>query len=393
MTLLLIVIYVAFIGLGVPDSLIGSAWPAMYSDLGVSVDSVSMITLLISGCTVLSSIFSSRILTRLGTPTVTAISTAMTAAALVGFSFSPSIYWMLPLAAILGLGAGAIDSGLNNYVALHFSASHMNFLHAFYGIGVTLSPYLMSLALSETGWRDGYRYAALIQALITVTIVVSFPLWKKGGSGTESQEVKTKDLSLVEMVKLRGLVIAWIVMLATNAIEYACGVWGGTYLVNAKGLAVDRAAAALSLYYLGMTLGRLASGLISGKVKTWARIGVGVSIVAASVTILLLPLKIWVAVAALAFVGFGNGSIYPNFIHLTPENFGEENSQAVMGSLIAFAYTGVMIAPPMVGFFTSAFGIESYPIMLALLTVIMAVAIGAFVLSLKKQHKFDTNAD
>ncbi|MBR5139848.1 MAG: MFS transporter [Clostridia bacterium] len=386
MTLLLIVIYAAFIGLGVPDSLIGSAWPAIYTEFSVTVDSVSFITLLISGCTVLSSLFSTRVLNRFGTHAVTAVSTAMTALSLIGFSFAPCIWWMLPFAAVLGLGAGAIDAGLNNYVALHFSARQMNFLHGFYGIGVTLSPYLMSVALSNTGWRDGYRYAALVQVLITVTVIISFPLWKRKGDENQAGITESRSLSLLDMLRIPGLKTAWVIMLATNAIEYACGVWGGTYLVNAKGFAVDRAAAALSLYYLGMALGRLTSGLISSKVGTWTRIGIGVGIVSVAAVGMILPLPAVFSVIALALIGLGNGSIYPNFIHLTPENFGKENSQAVMGSLIAFAYTGVMLAPPLVGFVTGAFGIEIYPIMLLSLLVIMAASILLFVLRLKKTN-------
>lgn len=179
MTLLLIVIYVAFIGLGVPDSLIGAAWPAIQDELKLPLNAVSIITLLISGSTVLSSIFSAKILNKLGTPIVTALSTVLTAVALIGFSFSKNIFWMIPVAIALGLGAGAIDAGLNNYVALHFSARHMNFLHCFYGIGVTLSPYLMSMAISSSGWRSGYIYAAIIQFAISLVIIISLPLWKK----------------------------------------------------------------------------------------------------------------------------------------------------------------------------------------------------------------------
>ena len=392
MTLLLIVIYVAFIGLGVPDSLIGSAWPAIYGEMDLPASAVSFITLLISGCTVLSSIFSSRILNRFGTARVTAVSTAMTAVSLLGFSFAPNIFFMLPLAAVLGLGAGAIDSGLNNYVALHFKASHMNFLHAFYGIGVTLSPYLMSLALSNTGWRDGYRYAALIQGAITLTVIISQPLWEKNSDIKGAEEtVEAKNLSFLQMLKVPGLITAWIIMLATNAIEYAAGVWGGTYLVNSKGFSLEDGAAALALYYLGMALGRLLSGLLSGKVNTWLRIAVGISIVCVAVVVMLLPLPAFFAVVALALIGLGNGSVYPNFIHLTPKNFGEENSQAIMGSLIAFAYTGVMLAPPIVGFVTGLFGIDSYPIILLVLLLIMAAATTTFVLNLKKRNRPDTS--
>ena len=197
MAFLLVVIYVAFIGLGVPDSLIGSAWPAVHTEFNISVEAVSALTFIISGCTVLSSMFSAKILNKIGTAKVTAFSTAMTALALAGFSFAPSFWFMIPLAVVLGLGAGAIDSGLNNYVALHFKASHMNFLHCFYGVGVSLSPYLMSWALSDAGWRSGYRYAFYVQAAITVLLIVSIPLWKKSSSDgqTESENSFAKAVS------------------------------------------------------------------------------------------------------------------------------------------------------------------------------------------------------
>ena len=389
MTLLLIVIYTAFIGLGVPDSLIGSAWPAIYTDLGLPVDAVSIITLLISGSTVLSSIFSAKILTKLGTPIVTAISTAMTAAALIGFSFAPNIYWMLPLAVGLGLGAGAIDAGLNNYVALHFSARQMNFLHCFYGIGVTVSPYIMSIALSNTGWRAGYRYAAIIQITITVIVILSIRLWKKDAPQENGEVVEQKNLSIVGMLKTPGLITAWIIMIATNAIEYAAGVWGGTYLVNRHAFSTGDAAAAIALYYAGLAVGRLLSGLISCKVKTWSRILVGMLVVLGAVILLTLPLPSAFSVVGLALVGLGNGSIYPNFIHLTPYNFGKDVSQSVMGSLIAFAYIGVMLAPPLVGLITSGLGMGAYPFILLGLLVIMIAATEVLIVQLRKHNKFD----
>lgn len=232
MAFLLVVIYIAFIGLGVPDSLIGSAWPAIHTEMNIPVEAVSILTFIISGCTVLSSMFSAGILNKLGTAKVTAFSTAMTAAALLGFSFAPSFWFMIPLAIILGLGAGAIDSGLNNYVALHFKASHMNFLHCFYGVGVSLSPYLMSLALSNAGWRGGYRYAFYVQAAITLLLIVSIPLWKKSSTAEQSEEESSINLTLLQMAKMPEIRQVWIIMLATNAIEYACGVWGSTYLVK-----------------------------------------------------------------------------------------------------------------------------------------------------------------
>ncbi len=391
MAFLLVVIYIAFIGLGVPDSLIGSAWPAIHSEMNIPVEAVSILTFIISGCTVLSSMFSAGILNKLGTAKVTAFSTAMTATALLGFSFAPSFWFMIPLAVILGLGAGAIDSGLNNYVALHFKASHMNFLHCFYGVGVSLSPYLMSQALSNAGWRGGYRYAFYVQAAITLLLIISVPMWKKSSSAEASEEEKSVSLSLLQMAKMPEVRQVWVIMLATNAIEYACGVWGSTYLVSEKGFEAKHGALALTVYYVGMSIGRFVSGLLSDKISTWKRIGIGTVILAPAIAIMLLPVHGAVTVVGLFLIGLGNGSIYPNMIHLTPHNFGKEASQSVMGSQIAFAYIGVMLAPPAVSLISGLFGIKIYPVLLAVLYAIMVIALKCFVNRLKKQNKYNAN--
>ncbi len=390
MVFLLVVIYIAFIGLGVPDSLIGSAWPAIHTEMDIPVEAVSIITFIISGCTVLSSMFSSGILNKFGTAKVTAFSTAMTAAALLGFSVAPSFWFMIPLAVILGLGAGAIDSGLNNYVALHFKASHMNFLHCFYGVGVSLSPYLMSQALSNIGWRGGYRYVFYVQAIITLLLIVSLPLWKKTVSAELEEEETSVNLTLLQMAKKAEIRLVWIIMLATNAIEYACGVWGSTYLVAEKGFDAKHGALALTVYYVGMSLGRFVSGLLSGKISTWKRIGIGAAILAPAIVIMLLPLPGAATVVGLFLVGLGNGSIYPNMIHLTPHNFGKEVSQSIMGSQIAFAYIGVMLAPPMVSLISGLFGIGVYPVLLTVLYVIMVITLKFFINRLKKQKRYNT---
>ena len=390
-TVLLIVIYIAFIGLGVPDSLIGSAWPSIHSELNVPVESVSIITLLISGCTVLSSMFSARILNKLGTAKVTAFSTAMTAVSLFGFSFTSSFWFMLPLAVLLGLGAGAIDSGLNNYVALHCKASRMNFLHCFYGVGVSLSPYLMSQALSGIGWRGGYRYAFYVQLAITILLILSVPLWKKSTASEDCEEEKSVNLSVFQMAKMPEVRLVWVIMLVTNAIEYACGVWGSTYLVEEKGFDAGHGALALTIYYVGMSVGRFLSGALSDKISTWKRIGIGMVILAPAIAIMLLPLPGIVSVIGLFFIGLGNGSIYPNMIHLTPHNFGKEISQSIMGSQIAFAYTGVMLAPPAVSLVSGLFGIRVYPVMLAVLYAAMVIVLKCFVKRLKKQGRFNEN--
>lgn len=390
-TLLLIVIYIAFIGLGVPDSLIGSAWPAIHTEMAIPVEAVSILTLLISGCTVLSSMFSAGILNKLGTAKVTAFSTAMTAFALLGFSFVPSFWFMIPLAIVLGLGAGAIDSGLNNYVALHCKASHMNFLHCFYGVGVSLSPYLMSRALSNIGWRGGYRYAFYVQLAITILLIASAPLWKKTSSSGETEEENGVSLTLLQMAKKSEVRQVWIIMLVTNAIEYACGVWGSTYLVEEKGFQTEHGALALTIYYVGMSIGRFVSGLLADKISTWKRIGIGTAILAPAILIMLLPLHGAVTVVGLFLVGLGNGSVYPNMIHLTPYNFGKEVSQSIMGSQIAFAYIGVMLAPPMVSLVSGLFGIKIYPVLLAVFYVIMVVTLKCFINRLKKQGRYDAN--
>lgn len=391
MAFLLVVIYIAFIGLGVPDSLIGSAWPAVHTEMNIPVESVSVITFIISGCTVLSSMFSAGVLNKLGTAKVTAFSTAMTAAALLGFSLAPSFVFMIPLAVILGLGAGAVDSGLNNYVALHFKASHMNFLHCFYGVGVSLSPYLMSLALNNTGWRNGYRYAFCVQLFIAILLIISLPLWKKPAEAEQTEEEKGISLSFFKMARMSDVRLVWIIMLATNAIEYACGVWGSTYLVAEKGFQTKHGALALTVYYVGMSVGRFVSGLLSDKISTWKRIGIGSAILAPAIVLMLLPLSGTVTVIGLFLVGLGNGSVYPNMIHLTPHNFGKEVSQSVMGSQIAFAYIGVMLAPPMVSVLTTVFGIEVYPVFLAILYLIMIIALRCFINQLKKKKRYSAD--
>lgn len=389
---LLIVIYISFIALGIPDSLIGSAWPAIYPEFGVSVSSVSAVTLLISGCTILSSVFSARVLRRFGTARVAAVSTGMTALALLGFRVSPSLLCMCLLAIPFGLGAGAIDAGLNNYVAIHYSAKHMNLMHCFYGVGVSVSPYLMSLALAGSSWRNGYRYAFFIQAAITLMLFLSFPLWKRGNGGSGEAAESGRTLSFAELVRIKPLRTAWCAHVATNAIEYACGTWGSTYLVLVKDFSSEDGAFALTLYYAGMALGRFLSGILSERIKTWRRIGIGCGILACAILGLLLPLPPQAAVASLFLAGLGNGSIYPNLIHLTPYSFGRDVSQSVMGSQIAAAYIGVMLAPPTMGLISGIAGFSVFPLFLSALYAGLVLSLAVLIRRLKKQNRFDRNA-
>ena len=386
--LLLTIIYIAFIGLGIPDSLIGAAWPAIYTDWAISESAVSVITLTISGCTVLSSVFSTGVLNRYGAHKVSAVSTAMTALALIGFSLAPNLLVMWLCAILLGLGAGAIDAGLNNYIALHYTANHMNLLHCFYGIGVSISPYIMSLAISGGAWRRGYLYAFLLQSIITVILFASFPLWKKGNTSALEEETP-KKLSIPEMLGMSKLRTVWIIMLATNAIEYVCGIWGSYYLIQTKDLSVAQGAVALTLYYAGMASGRFLSGILAQKIYTWNRIYTGMIILLGAILLLLIPNAVVLSIAGLFAVGFGNGSIYPNFLHLTPYNFGKDISQAVMGSQIALAYIGVMLAPPAFALVNSLFGSQSFPIFVGLLYLVMVIAIFCLVKRIQSEGKYN----
>ena len=269
-TLLLIVIYIAFIGLGVPDSLFGTAWPAIYTDLNLPVSWASIVTIIVSCGTITSSLLSSRLISRFGTGKITAVSTLMTALALLGFSCSDSMIWLCLCAIPLGLGAGSIDTALNNYVALHYKASHMNFLHCFYGIGVSLSPYLMSLALSKGTWEGGYRAVFWFQLAIAALTVLALPLWKKvrHAQNGEEEEETPRVLSFPALMKMPKVRMACLVFIGYCALEYTCGTWGSTFLVNAKGAAADTAARMVTFYYIGLALGRFLSGVLAGRLHS-----------------------------------------------------------------------------------------------------------------------------
>ncbi|MBR6747716.1 MAG: MFS transporter [Clostridia bacterium] len=390
-TIVLVVIYIAFIGLGIPDSLIGSAWPAIYQEFGLPASFVSFVTFLISGCTVISSLFSDRLINRFGTQAITAVSTLMTALAILGFSVSPHFIFLCLLAIPLGLGAGAIDAGLNNYIALHYSASQMSFLHCFYGIGVSCSPYLMSLALSGGAWREGYRTTFWIQIAITAIVVLSLPLWKRvRKTAADGDEPAQRTLPIREQIRDRQIRLMWLVIMATTVIEYVCGTWGTTYLVQARALLPDAAAQILTLYYVGMALGRFLSGILAKKMATWPRIWLGTVVLGVAAVILITPGHVAVSTVALFLVGLGNGSLYPNLIHLTPVNFGADISQSVMGATIAVAYISVMLAPPLFGLVSRFLGVTFFPYFIFLWFVIFSAAALRFARRQKKLGRYDT---
>lgn len=389
-TFLLIVIYVAFIGLGIPDSLFGTAWPAIYADFSLPISYGSFVTVIISCGTIISSIISARVISKLGTNKAAAYSTLLTAAALLGFSFAGNIWVMCLLAVGLGIGAGAIDVALNNYVSLHYSATHMSFLHCFYGVGVSLSPYILSRVISSNiGWRGGYRIAFLLQMAIAALIFVSLPVWAKvNGEEKEQQQEETKSLSMLQTLKIPGVGLMCCLFITSCAIEWTCGSWGSTFLVEYKHMLPEAAARIVMIYYVGLTLGRFLSGVAAAKLHSWSIIKIGQIIIGIALALLLIPGPVYICACGMFLVGVGNGPLFPNFNYLTPQSFGSENSQAVIGTQMAFAYVGIMLAPMLFGIMGQNFGLGIFPYYLIVFYLIMIWAVIRVkkVLYVHKQH-------
>lgn len=371
-TILLILIYIFYIGLGVPDSLLGSAWPAIYGEFHVPVSYASFISVIISAGTVISSLLSTKIIAKLGTAKVTAISTSLTAIALLGFSCSHDFLWMCICAVPLGIGAGSIDTALNNYVALHYNAMQMSFLHCFYGIGVTLSPYLMSLALSDSmNWQGGYRTVFYIQLVIALLSFISIPLWKKIKSNQQEEEI-IHVLSLVQMIKRKKIWASCGVFAGISALESTCLIWGSTYLSETIGLSADMAAALITFYFAGMTLGRFFSGLLALRFSDWKIIITGQSIIFIAVLILLITNDTASAVLGFFLIGLGNGPVFPNMTHLTPILYKKETSQSIIGMEMAFSNLSIMLTPVLFGFISDVMGNEIFPVFLTVMFALMA---------------------
>lgn len=376
-TLLLVVIYVAFIGLGIPDSLFGTAWPAIYTDFGLPISFGSFVTAIVSFGTIISSVISGKLIKRFGTNLVSAFSTLLTAVALIGFSISPNIWVMCVLAVPLGIGAGAIDVALNNYVALHYSATHMSFLHCFYGVGVSVSPYIMSTVIKgSSGWRGGYRTAFILQIMITALMFFTLPIWKKvhGAENAEADEEKD-SLSFLDIIKIPGVKLMCLLFFATCAIELTCGGYGSTFLVEYKHISADKAATVIMIYYIGETLGRFLSGVLVSKMHSWKIIKYGMIVLGVALVMLALPLPVYVSATAMFLIGLGNGPFFPNFNYLTPENFGSRVSQSVMGIQMASAYVGIMLTPVICGVLGQVFGMVIFPFYLLFFYVVMIPAL------------------
>ena len=370
-TLLLIVIFIDFIGLGIPDSLFGAAWPAINRDFGLPISAANAVTVTMTVCSIISSLMSAKLTEKFSTSKIAAVSTALTAVGLFGFSISKNIYMMFFFTLFLGFGAGAIDAVLNNYVAVHYRASHMNFLHCFYGIGVTLSPYLMSLALKNRSWQSGYHLAFIIQLVISIIAFASLPLWQKNGRLSESSDEKSEKSSFAELIKLPGIKSTWLVFFGSCALEYVGGTWSSSFLVNSRGITVDRAALFVTVYYGGIAFGRFLSGIFSSKLKPQQIILIGTILIIPAIVLVSQPFIPNLIAVGMFLIGLGNGPLYPNMVHLTPIRFGAQRSQAVMGSQMAAAYIGILSMPTLTGFLAQKFSTDIFPYCLAVLYGIM----------------------
>lgn len=375
--LLLAIIYLAFISLGLPDSLLGSAWPAMYQEFSVPVSYAGGISMIIAVGTIISSLQSDRLTKKLGTGKVTAISVLMTAAALFGFSISHSYAALCLWAIPYGLGAGSVDASLNNYVALHYASRHMSWLHCMWGIGASLGPYIMGYALTGgQGWNMGYRYIAILQIVLTVVLFFSLPLWKKQKSADTEQfdEGNTKPLSLPQIVKIPGAKEIMVTFFCYCALEQTTGLWAGSYLVLQRGLAAEAAAGFSSLFFIGITVGRAAGGFLTMKLNDTQMIRLGQGIILSGIVCLLLSFGNIAALSGLVLIGLGCAPVYPSIIHSTPEHFGEDKSQAMIGVQMASAYAGTCFMPPVFGFIANHFNVSIFPIyLLAILLLMVAM--------------------
>ena len=377
-SLLLPVIYLAFISLGLPDSLLGSAWPVMYQELGTSVSSAGIISMIIAAGTIVSSLNSDRLNTRFGTGKITAVSVLTTAVALFGFSVSHSFLalclWGIPY----GLGAGSVDAALNNYVALHYKARHMSWLHCMWGVGASIGPYIMGYALSnKQGWSMGYRYISIFQIGLTAILIISLPLWKQFhkkehvGQSASGSGNTLPVLTLKQIFQIPGAREILFAFFCYSAIEQTSSLWASSYLVLHLGYSSEKAAGFASLFFIGITVGRGISGFITFKLNDSQMIHLGEGIILLGVLAMLLPLGKTVALAGLILIGLGCAPIYPSIIHSTPAHFGADKSQAIIGVQMAFAYIGTCLMPPLFGIIARSISITLFPAYLGLFLCIM----------------------
>ena len=372
--LLLAIIYLAFISLGLPDSLLGSAWPTIYQELNVPVSWSGIVFMVIAIGTVISSLQSDRLTRKLGPGKVTLISVAMTAAALFGFSTCHSFIMLCLWAIPYGLGAGSVDAALNNYVALHFASRHMSWLHCMWGIGASVGPYIMGAALmGGKTWNHGYRVIGIMQTVLVLILFISLPLWKKVASNSEGNEAPERKtpLSLKEIFSLPGAKYAMLCFFAYCALEQTTGLWTSSYLVLSKGIDAGTAARFASLFFIGITVGRAINGFLSIRLSDEQMVRLGQILTLLGILCILLPLGTRIALAGFVIIGLGCAPVFPSLLHATPDHFGAANSQAIMGVQMACAYIGTSIMPPIFGWIAGHISIRLLPLYLMLLLVLM----------------------
>lgn len=374
-SLLLALIYVSFISLGLPDSLLGSAWPQMQESLGVSLSLGGVISFLITASTILSSLVSHQVIQRFGTGTVTMCSVAMTALALFGFSLSNSFFALCLWAIPYGLGAGSVDAALNNFVALHCKAKHMSWLHCFWGIGATGGPYIMGLCLSRgMGWQAGYRTISFLQMALTLILLLSLPLWKKQElplSGGETVRPQTPQWG--KLLKRPGVKAALTAFFFYSALELTTGLWGSSYMVAVRGISAETAAKWISLFYLGITAGRFFSGFLTLRFSDDAMVRLGEGTAIVGILLMLLPLHNLFLCLGLILTGLGCAPIYPSLLHATPQRFGKSLSQSLMGTQMAISYLGSTTMPPVSGFLSEKISMGLYPVLLLVFALCMTI--------------------
>lgn len=374
-SLLLALIYVSFISLGLPDSLLGSAWPQMQESLGVSLSLGGVISFLITASTILSSLMSHQVIQRFGTGAVTMCSVALTALALLGFSLSNSFFVLCLWAIPYGLGAGSVDAALNNFVALHCKAKHMSWLHCFWGIGATGGPYIMGLCLSRgMGWQAGYRTISFLQIALTLILLLSLPLWKKQElplSGGETVRPQTPQWG--KLLKRPGVKAALTAFFFYSALELTTGLWGSSYMVAVRGIPAETAAKWISLFYLGITAGRFFSGFLTLRFSDDAMVRLGEITAIVGILLILLPLHNLFLCLGLILTGLGCAPIYPSLLHATPQRFGKSLSQSLMGTQMAISYLGSTTMPPVSGFLSEKISMGLYPVLLLVFALCMTI--------------------
>lgn len=375
-TLLLAVIYLAFISLGLPDSMLGSAWPSMFVDYDVPVSFAGIVSAIIAFGTIISSLMSDRITRLLGASKTTAISGLVTALSLLGFALSTE-FWMICVIAIpYGLGAGSVDAALNNYVSLHFASSHMNWLHCMWGLGAAIGPFIMGSVLTNGfDWNLGYVIVSIIQIVISALLFISLPIWKKPATdiAEDKGEAQAKSLKLKEIISLQGAKAVMITFFCYCSLEVIVTLWASTYINLEKGIDAETAALWGSLYVLGITLGRAVCGFISIKLNDTQLTRLGEAVMVVGLSLMLLPLPNGFTLAGLITFGIGSAPIYPCIIHSTPARFGADKSQALIGVQMAAAYTGTCLMPSLFGIIANNVSLKPFPIFIGVLTVLMIV--------------------